>query len=114
MTEPLDTGTPAPNFQARDQNANPIRPSDLRGHWIVLFFYPKDRTPNCTREACGFRDNMTLFRGEDAVILGVSRDDLESHEDFARRRRLPYSLLSDTEGQITRAYHGQGWFGRPR
>lgn len=114
LQETLRIGTTAPPFAAKDQTQKEHRLDDYRGRWVVLFFYPKDRTINCTIEACSFRNHQAEFGKENAVVFGISRDDVESHEDFARRRRLGYPLLSDPKGLAMRAYQAQGWFGRPR
>lgn len=114
LRDTLRIGTSAPPFEAKDQAQHPIRLQDYRGRWVVLFFYPKDRTLNCTIEACSFRNHQADFEGENAVVFGVSRDDVASHEDFARRRRLSYPLLADPTGRIMRDYRARGWFGRAR
>ena len=114
LRESLRIGTSAPPFEAKDQTQKDHRLDDYRGRWVILFFYPKDRTINCTIEACNFRNHQADFAKENTVILGVSRDDVESHEDFARRRRLEYPLLADPKGALMKAYHAEGWFGRPR
>jgi peroxiredoxin Q/BCP len=97
-------GTPAPDFTLPDQNGKPVSLSDFRGKWIVLYFYPKDDTPGCTKEACEFRDNIFAFREANAVILGISVDDVRSHERFASEYRLPFSILADSEKQVSRDY----------
>lgn len=114
LRDTLRIGTSAPSFEAKDQTQKDHRLDDYRGRWVVLFFYPKDRTINCTIEACNFRNHKAEFDRENALIFGVSRDDVESHEDFSRRRRLGYPLLADPKGVIMRAYKAEGWFGRPR
>ena len=114
LRDTLRIGTNAPPFEAKDQTQRNIRLDDFRGRWVVLFFYPKDRTLNCTIEACNFRNHKEEFEQENAVVFGVSRDDVESHEDFARRRRLAYPLLADPKAAIIRAYKAEGWFGRAR
>jgi thioredoxin-dependent peroxiredoxin len=110
----LRIGAIAPPFEARDQSQHTVNLQAFRGRWVVLFFYPKDRTMNCTLEACNFRNRQADFERENAVVFGVSRDDVESHEDFARRRRLQFPLLADPKGQIIRDYRAVGWFGRAR
>ena len=97
-------GTSAPDFRLQDQNGDWHELSQYRGKWVALYFYPKDDTPGCTTEACNFRDNIFAFRERDAVILGVSLDDVESHEAFAEKYSLPFSLLSDTQGDVAERY----------
>lgn len=97
-------GTAAPDFRLQDQNGDWHELSQYRGQWVALYFYPKDDTPGCTTEACSFRDNIFAFRERDAVILGVSLDDVESHEAFAEKYSLPFSLLSDTEAEVAERY----------
>jgi peroxiredoxin Q/BCP len=97
-------GAPAPAFTLPDQNGKRISLADYAGKWVVLYFYPKDGTPGCTTEACEFRDNVFAFREAGAVILGISVDDVASHKDFATEHRLPFTLLADTEKQVSRSY----------
>jgi len=78
--------------------------SDLRGQWMVLYFYPRDNTPGCTSEACGFRDAQTDFSGLDATIVGVSRDSLASHQRFAEKQALPFQLISDADESLCKAF----------
>lgn len=99
----LAVGVKAPDFQALDQNGQTVRLSDYRGRWVVLFFYPKDNTPICTREACGFRDAYEEFLDIGAVVLGVSSDPPESHARFAEKHRLTFPLLTD-DGSLSRLF----------
>lgn len=99
----LAVGVKAPDFQALDQNGQTVRLSDYRGRWVVLFFYPKDNTPICTREACGFRDAYDEFLDIGAVVLGVSSDPPESHARFAEKYRLAFPLLTD-DGSLSRLF----------
>jgi peroxiredoxin Q/BCP len=101
--EPL-VGRRAPDFALPDQDGNTIRLSALRGRPVVLYFYPKDFTPGCTREACGFRDAWGTVRGTGAEVLGVSRDDVALHARFAKEYRLPFRLLADRTGAACRKY----------
>lgn len=110
----LPLGTQAPDFQGPDQSGAVVRGSDFRGRWLVLYFYPKDRTRNCTKEACGFRDQAQPLADARAAVVGVSRDTVASHADFARRRGLSFPLVSDPGGGIARAYRARGWLGFPR
>jgi thioredoxin-dependent peroxiredoxin len=107
-------GRLAPSFEAEDQDGQRIRSEDLHGRWVVLYFYPKDETLGCTREACGFRDEFQALRQEGAVVLGVSRDSTQSHQSFAQHHGLPFSLLSDRRGAIQNAFGVRGLFGVAR
>ncbi len=100
----FDLGSPAPEFELPDQNGNLHSLEDYREQWVVLYFYPKDNTPGCTTEACEFRDNVFAFRRANAQILGVSLDDVESHQKFAETYSLPFPLLADTDGVVSDAY----------
>jgi peroxiredoxin Q/BCP len=100
----LAPGDPAPAFTLRDQDNKAHALADYRGHWVVLYFYPKDDTPGCTTEACNLRDDLPALRALGVQILGVSVDDSESHARFARKFHLPFPLLADTAGGVTRAY----------
>ncbi|WRH68867.1 MAG: peroxiredoxin [Planktothrix sp. GU0601_MAG3] len=105
---PLMVGTDAPSFTVKDTNGNTISLSDFAGKTVVLYFYPKDDTPGCTKQACSFRDNYTEYEGKDIVVLGVSIDDQESHQKFTEKYSLPFPLLADTEKAITTAYDVDG------
>jgi len=93
----VEPGQPAPDFTLLDQHGQSHRLSDYRGKWVVLYFYPKDDTPGCTREASSFRDHLAELAGKDAVVLGISADTVQSHERFAEKYSLPFTLLSDPE-----------------
>jgi peroxiredoxin Q/BCP len=97
-------GEMAPDFRLQDQNGQWHTLAQHRGQWIALYFYPKDQTPGCTKEACAFRDNIFAFDSLGAVILGVSLDDVKSHEEFAKKYSLPFSLLADTDGAVANRY----------
>lgn len=97
-------GSTAPDFRLQDQNGEWHTLDEYRGHWVALYFYPKDDTPGCTTEACSFRDNIFAFRERDAVIVGISLDDVESHQEFAEKHSLPFTLLSDPEGDVAEQY----------
>jgi len=97
-------GLPAPVFTLPDQDGNPHNLSDYQGQWVVLYFYPKNKTPGCTTEACSFRDNINRLIAQEAVVLGVSMDSVESHAAFAAEHELPFDLLSDTEGVVVERY----------
>lgn len=94
----------APEFAAADQTGQLRRLSEFRGHPVVLYFYPRDATPGCTREACAFRDVWARLQSTGAVVLGVSTDDVASHARFAQQHSLPFPLLADTSGALVRSY----------
>ena len=100
----LTPGTLAPDFTLPDQSGNPVRLSDFRGKTVVLYFYPKDNTPGCTRQACAFAAAYEAFRSRNAVVIGVSKDSTASHQRFAAKYDLPFVLLSDPERQAIEAY----------
>lgn len=100
----LEIGTKAPAFTLADQNGNMHSLSDYRGQKVVLYFYPKDMTSGCTSQACNFRDLYPQIREKGAVVLGVSRDSVESHKRFEEAHGLPFTLLSDTELSTITAY----------
>jgi len=101
----LSVGDPAPDFKLPSTEGRDISMKEFRGKKnVVLYFYPKDDTPGCTTEACSFRDERSKFDKKDAVILGVSFDDLESHKKFAGKFRLPFPLLSDMDKKVATAY----------
>jgi thioredoxin-dependent peroxiredoxin len=100
----LTVGTTAPNFSVKDTSGKTVTLSDYQGQNVVLYFYPKDDTPGCTKEACSFRDNYTAYQGKAIVVLGVSVDDEASHQLFTQKFNLPFPLLADTNAFITKAY----------
>ncbi|MCY3555658.1 MAG: thioredoxin-dependent thiol peroxidase [Gemmatimonadetes bacterium] len=100
----LQTGDPAPDFTMEADKGGPVSLKDLKGKTVVLYFYPKDDTPGCTRESCAFRDHFPSFQGRDVQIYGVSCDDLPSHEKFAAKYDLPFPLLSDPDTTVSTAY----------
>jgi peroxiredoxin Q/BCP len=102
-TQRLEGGA-APDFALPDQNGRIHRLGDYAGRWLVLYFYPRDDTPGCTREACRFRDDIGILGDLDAAVVGVSVDGARSHADFARKYQLPFALLSDPDGQTAAAY----------
>ena len=97
-------GNFAPNFAAKDANGETVRLKDLRGQKVVLYFYPKDDTPGCTKEACSFRDAFADFKKRDIKVLGVSIDSEASHKKFAAKYKLPFTLLADPDHSIADAY----------
>jgi peroxiredoxin Q/BCP len=100
----LPVGAAAPAFTAKDTTGKTVKLSDFADKILVLYFYPKDDTPGCTKEACSFRDSYSEFRGKDIAVLGVSRDSEASHQKFADKFSLPFPLLADVDGAITKAY----------
>lgn len=102
--EPPDVGAPAPAFELPDQTGATRRLADYRDRWLVLYFYPRDDTPGCTKQACSFRDDIARLRAADAEVVGVSVDSVESHAEFAAKHTLPFPLLADTEGTLADAY----------
>jgi peroxiredoxin Q/BCP len=100
----LREGDAAPDFEARDADGNPVRLSSLRGRRVVLYFYPKDDTPGCTKEACSFRDGFAEFERRGIEVLGVSTDDEKSHRKFAEKYGLPFRLLADTGHAVADLY----------
>lgn len=100
----LVAGDKAPDFSAKDQSGNTVSLSDFKGKKVVLYFYPKDDTPGCTKEACNFRDNFALLKKKGYVVLGVSVDSERSHKKFIEKYELPFTLISDTEKQVVTAY----------
>ncbi len=100
----IEPGKPAPDFTLTDQSGNNVILSKLKGSPVVLYFYPKDDTPGCTKEACGFRDALADYKRAGATILGVSPDSSESHAKFARKFELPFALLADTDRKVCEAY----------
>jgi peroxiredoxin Q/BCP len=101
----LAVGVRAPEFAVTAQDGHRVALSDLRGRYVALYFYPKDDTPGCTKEACGFRDAATPLQEAGVVVLGVSEQDNASHTAFADKYHLPFPLLPDEHGEIAAAYH---------
>jgi len=97
-------GQKAPDFRLQDQNGKWHTPADHQGHWVVLYFYPKDFTPGCTTEVCAFRDDVAKLRQQGADVLGVSLDDVKSHAEFAAKYHVPFPLLSDADSKTAQAY----------
>ncbi|HKN87606.1 MAG TPA: thioredoxin-dependent thiol peroxidase [Nitrospiraceae bacterium] len=104
MADDVTVGTTAPDFSLPDQAEKVVSLKNLKGKQVVLYFYPKDDTPGCTKESCDFRDSYTKITKTGAVILGVSLDGAESHRKFIEKYSLPFSLLSDEEAAVSKAY----------
>ncbi len=100
----VEAGQPAPDFELASDTGEKVKLSDFRGSSVVLFFYPKDDTPGCTKEACQFRDAYSEFKERGAVILGVSPDGEASHVKFRNKYELPFTLLSDPDKEVAKAY----------
>ena len=100
----LEVGTVAPDFTLPDQDGNQVSLKSFRGQKVVLYFYPKDNTPGCTKQACTFGELFPQFREKGAVVLGVSKDSVASHKKFQEKYNLPFTLLSDTELKVLQAY----------
>ncbi|KGF71432.1 alkyl hydroperoxide reductase [Neosynechococcus sphagnicola sy1] len=104
----LAVGTTAPNFSVKDTIGKTVTLSEYLGKTVVLYFYPKDDTPGCTKEACSFRDSYADYEGKDLIVFGVSTDDQASHQQFTEKFNLPFPLLADVGGAITKAYDVDG------
>lgn len=100
----LPVGTKAPDFTLKDKDGNEVSLSNFAGKKVVLYFYPKDSTPGCTKQACSYRDNFGQFREKGVVVIGISKDSIKAHTNFAAKNDLPFLLLSDPELQAIQAY----------
>jgi len=100
----LQIGDPAPDFEAPSDTGKTVKLSDYRGKRVVLYFYPKDSTPGCTTQACGFRDNYPTISKHKGVVLGVSPDSVTSHQKFKTNQKLPFTLLVDADHKIAETY----------
>ena len=104
MTNELHVGDPAPDFSLESDTGQKVSLKDFRGKKVILYFYPRDDTPGCTKEACSFRDSLGGITSKDAVVLGVSRDDINSHKKFKQKYSLNFPLLSDPDREVSKAY----------
>ncbi|NET37902.1 MAG: peroxiredoxin, partial [Cyanothece sp. SIO1E1] len=104
----LNPGDAAPDFTLPDAHGSLIGLTDFRGQRVVLYFYPRDNTPGCTKEACGFRDAYSTYEAKDVVVLGISTDDAKSHAKFSSKHQLPFPLLCDEGGKVATAYGSYG------
>jgi peroxiredoxin Q/BCP len=98
----------ASDFTLKDQNGKSVTLSDFKGKWVVLYFYPKDSTPGCTKEACNFRDGRDYLEDLGAIVLGVSKDSVTSHKKFTDKYKLNFTLLSDPEAEVIKKYGAWG------
>ena len=105
---PIEEGKAAPAFTLTDQNGEKVALKDFRGRNVIVYFYPKDDTPGCTKEACGFRDHWKAIQKKDAVVLGVSPDGAEAHQKFIKKYKLPFTLLSDPGKKVMEKYGAWG------
>src|SRR5687767_3908319 len=108
MMTKLKEGDPAPEFRAPVSSGGAVSLSDFAGKHVVLYFYPRDNTPGCTKQACGFRDFYSEMKAKDAVVLGVSTDTVASHDKFVGKFQLPFPLVSDEDKRIAQAYGAWG------
>lgn len=104
----LNIGDKAPSFSLPDENGKMVSLNDYAGKWLVVYFYPKDDTPGCTKEACDFTDSKNEFAGLNAEVVGISRDDADAHQKFMSKYNLEISLLSDADHAVHEAYGGWG------
>lgn len=100
----LEKGVKAPDFTLEDANGNKVSLSDFKGKRVVLYFYPKDNTPGCTRQACAFKNAYDGFKANDIAVIGISKDNVKSHVNFAEKYELPFIILSDEELTAIKAY----------
>lgn len=100
----LSIGTKAPEFTLEDKDGNKVSMSDFKGKKVVVYFYPKDNTPGCTRQACAFRNAYDGFKKEDIQVIGISKDSIKSHQKFAEKHELPFILLSDPDLVAIKAF----------
>ena len=100
----LAVGAPAPDFEGNDAAGAPVRLSQARGRFAVVYFYPRDETPGCTKQACAFRDNFAKFEQAGVAVFGVSRDSKKSHDEFRAHHELPFALVADESGAVQSAY----------
>ena len=105
---PVEEGKAAPAFTLEDSDGKKVALKDFRGRDVIVYFYPKDDTPGCTKQACGFRDLWSEIQATGAVVLGISPDDGESHREFVKKYRLPFTLLSDPKRKLMEKYGAYG------
>ena len=103
-TMALSVGAKAPDFNVKDTSGNTVTLASLAGQRVVMYFYPKDDTPGCTKQACSFRDNYSVYQSKGIVVLGVSQDNEAAHQAFTEKFSLPFPLLADVGGTLSKAY----------
>jgi thioredoxin-dependent peroxiredoxin len=108
MNLAIQTGAIASNFSLNNAQGQSISLKDYLGQWVVLYFYPRDNTPGCTKEACGFRDRHEAFQAQNIQVLGISADDEKSHQKFITKNNLPFTLLCDPDGTVSKIYESYG------
>ena len=108
QTMAIEEGKAAPAFTLKDQNGNKVALKDLKGKHVIVYFYPRDDTPGCTLEACGFRDYWKAIKKSGAVVLGISPDDEASHQKFINKYKLPFTLLCDPDKKVMTKYEAYG------
>ena len=104
----LSVGDKAPQFKLNDQDGNLVQMSDFKGQKLVIYFYPKDQTPGCIKEACSFRDNIDAYKKHNIAVLGVSIDNEKSHQNFIKKQELNFPLLADVEKEMVNSYEVWG------
>lgn len=110
----IETNTLAPDFSLPDENGEFHSLEEYRGSWVLLYFYPKDDTPGCTKEACSLRDHALDYEQNDLIVVGISKDSGESHQKFISKYKLPFTLLSDEKGKVINMYGAGGALGTKR
>ena len=105
---PIEEGKAAPAFTLQDAAGNKVALKDLRGHNVIVYFYPRDNTPGCTKEACGFRDRWQDIQKQDTIVLGISPDSAASHQKFTAQYQLPFTLLCDPDKKVMEKYGAWG------
>jgi len=107
----IELNQPAPDFSLNDAHGAPHKLEDYQGQWLILYFYPKDNTPGCTKEACALRDDFDKFTDLNTKVIGISTDDSNSHLGFSQKQSLPFTLLADPDGKVSSAYGALFKFG---
>ena len=100
----IELNQAAPNFMLKDAHETVHKLEDYHGHWLIIYFYPKDNTPGCTKEACALRDDSEKFASLNTKVLGISTDNSKSHLSFSQKQSLPFTLLADTDGKVSSTY----------
>ena len=111
MASELQVGQSAPLFSLKNHQGDTFSLQDRKGLWTVLYFYPKDNTPGCTKQACAFRDSLSVIRNKNAEVFGISKDTVEKHQKFVQKYHLTFPLLADDKGDVMKAYGVSGFLG---